>query len=146
VLWCWCWCWCCCNVCSSVSESSVRMGEDDEIKNWEINRGDVQRQRTKDPINILILLLVHFIVHRKIYRPIIEAPYILSTTAPFFYRINSAASIVPLNRWKEMQENGRRCQQTLKRPGLAFSSLILFCFLCVWFPVILKCLYILATI
>lgn len=119
------------------------MREEDETKSWEKSRGDVQRQGTKDQMNIFVLLIVYFIFHWRIYKPVIEASYILSATRPLFYRTNSAVNFVLLNRWNEMQENRRRYQQTLHRPGLAPNSLILFYVLYMSFPVILKFVYIL---
>jgi hypothetical protein len=98
------------------------------IKKWGNVRIDVEHQRTKDLIHILELLLVYSVVHWRILKPIVEASCILSTDAPLFYRTKSAVNIVLLNRCNEMQENGRRYQQKLQRPGLALSTLSLYCF------------------
>jgi hypothetical protein len=118
------------------------MREEDETNNWKNSRGDVPRQGTKDHLNIFVLLIVYFIFHWRMYKSVIEASYILSATRPLFYRTNFVLSFVLLNRWNEMQENRRRYQRTLHRPGLAPNSLILFCVLYMSFPVILKCVFI----
>lgn len=119
------------------------MREEDEPRNWKNSRVDIQRQGTKDQMNIFVLLIVYLIFHWRIYKPVIEASYIISATRPLLYRTSSAVNFVLLNRWSKMQENRRRYQPTLHRPGLASNSLILFCVLYMSFPVILKCVYIL---
>lgn len=114
------------------------MREEDETKNWKKSRADVQRQGTKDQMNIFVLLIIYSIFYWKIYKPVMEASYTLSAT-----RTNSAVNFVLLNRWNEMQENRMRYRPTLHRPGLTPNSLILFCVLYMSFPVIPKCVYIL---